>query len=521
MSWFEDKFENLFKKKVDPTSFESIFRRLDADQFFSSLNNLWSPSELIRKMGGYENLYLLYKDQDIYAAIDKRIAALLDTRLVIDGENQAMVEFFERQLRPFERQLKQDFWWTIYNGWGVEQIIYNEDLSGEVVGFQKEEFWRFEPQRDLIHVKLLYTTNNEFRGEILPYGKWVLTTNNGTSYNPFGDTMAERLITPWIFKCNGWDLWLDFAKRFANGFLHAQIEDMEQADSVRSALEKSGKSSIIVTDTNSTLTMHQANKDSTIYQALDERTVRAIQKVILGETQTSDMAARGSSASADIHNEVRLEKTRADIDLVTTALNEVILQIAKVNGFDETQLPKASLIYDPAFNLELASRDVQIHTLGVRFNKDYFLNNYGLKEDEFEVIDVDAIQQPAFGFSAKKKSTFLTPEQMKEFIGKPEGLCAHGFNLNPMATRKGTRQLNEKEDIVQILSRNTNPPLDPEDLVAAILTSKNDKELDEKLNALFDSRNNAFVDDMTSGLYYAATRGALLGNPKVIKNEEE
>lgn len=520
MAWYNDIIQDLFKRKVPETEVASIFRRMDLDQFFNSLNNLWSPNELIEKIGGWENLEILYKDQDIYAAIDKRIAALLTSKMMIEGPDPALVKFFEEQLRPHERQLKQDFWWTIFNGYGVEQIIYNEDMSGRVRGFQREQFWRFEPQKDLIHVKLLYGVGSDadrYRNQVLPYGKWVLTTNNGTSFNPIGDSMAERLITPWIFKCNGWDLWQDFAKRFANGFMHAQIEDMEQRDEVRAALEKAGKSSIIVTDKNSSLTLHQANRDSSIYTQMDERTVRAIQKVILGETQTSDMAERGSSGSAGVQNEVRQEKTWADIDLVEKGLNEIIAQIAAVNGFDLNKLPKAILSWDPDFSIEQVTRDQGLYGMGVRFTPEYYKKTYGLSENDFSIKE--EVSQP-WGFKQRAKSTYLSAQDMKDFIGDPLESCHHKTNLDATTSRLSRRQENEKEEIVDLLIKNNEPPLNPDDLIAAIMTAENEKDLDLNLNALFDTRNNGFVDTMTKALYLSAARGAMLGNPEVLNEEE-
>ena len=100
--------------------------------------------------------------------------------------------------------------------------------------------------------------------------------------------MFERLIMPWIFKCNGWDLWIDFAKRFANGFMHGKVEDAGQITEFRKVLEKAAKSSTVVTDKNTELSLIQASRDSSIYDMLDSKTVAKIQKVILGETLTSD-----------------------------------------------------------------------------------------------------------------------------------------------------------------------------------------------------------------------------------------
>lgn len=518
--WFNKKQEEeLFKKEIPEEHFLSMFQRMDVDTFFNNLNNMWDPGELIQKIGGRHNLYKLYKNEEIYAAVDKRIAALLDTRLVLEGPSKDLVNRFSEQILPHERQLKQDFWWTVAYGYGVEQIIYNEDMSGDIVGFQKEDFWRFEPMKDLTHAKLIFSANPALANKVMPYGKWVLTTNNGTYSNPFGDPMFERLIQPWIFRCTGWDLWMDFAKRFANGFMHGRIVDEKKREAFRAALAKAGKSSILITDKNTEVNMIQASRDSSIYDMIDTKTVKSIQKVILGETLSSDMQERGSSGASGVHNDVRLEKTRADISLIEKAINETIDQIATVWGIETEELPRAKLIYDPGLNQELATRDTTLHGMGIRFSKQYYINNYGFKEEDFE------IQEPAaspFGFSQKKK-TFLKPEDVKKFIGMPEQVphVCSSMNFAPNVSRKNNRQMDEKEDVVQYLARNGVPPIQFDLLMAAISLSKNEKELDENLAKLFDNSSTAFEDLLMNTLYYSSARGAMFANPERLPADEE
>lgn len=517
MNLFE-KFNGLFKKEV-PKDKAFTLSRYDANAFFQSSMRLWSTSDLIKQIGGYAGFDKLTKDAEIFAAIDKRIAALLDTRLQLKGKNESLVNWFEEQLLPHENQLKQDFWWTQFNGWGVEQIIYNENGSGEIVGFQREQFYNFMPLEDLIHAKVVGPLNSEFDQNVLPYGKYVITTNNGTSYNPKGEPLAEKLVAPWFFMCTSDDLWLDFAKRFANGFLHAKIEDSEQQEYVRAQLEKAAKSSLMVTDKESELVLTQPNRDSSLYVQMSEMATRRIQKVLLGETQTSGMEVRGSSASAAIHNEVRLEKTRADIKLVEAAINEVILQIALVNGFIPdasyaSDLPKASIIYDPQFNLELAQRDATLRNMGVKFSKDYYVKNYGFTPEDFEIEEIE--RQPSF-FNQKKR-TFLTSKDIEEILPASKNCCPiHMDNTS----RKGTRISDEIDEIVELVDRNAQAPIDPEDLIATILSSDSGEEMNEKLLALFDNRNNQFTDTLTEAMYLSAARGALVGNPEVIKDEKE
>lgn len=522
MSWFDDfnnKFQDLFKREVpkDEMHVSAMFKHLNVDEFFNGLNNLWHPGELLRKIGGLKKLENLYKDPEIYAAVDKRTAALLDTRLTLEGGDNAFRKRMEENILPHERQLKLDAWWSVPYGYGVEQIIYNEDRSGNVVGFQREEFWRFEPQQDLIHVKLVETSSNAYRNKIMPYGKWVLTTNNGTFYNPMGEPMFERLIQPWIFRCTGWDLWIDFAKRFANGFLHAAITDPAKKEEMRQALEKSGKSSVLVTDKNTDVSMISASRDSSLYDMIDNKTIASMQKVVLGETLTNQVAESGSYGAASIHNDVRVEKTMADISLVEGFINEIIKQIAAVNGFTG-ELPKAKIQYDPGINKEQADRDTVLHGQGVRLKKEYYIKTYGLKEEDFEVVEQSS---SPFGFTAQKKKTYLEPNEMKEYIGLSSDCpdCSRTIKLDANTTRKDNRQYEEKEEAVDFLLRNCPPPISTEDLIAAIKTSKNRKELDEKFDMLFTNRNTVFVDTLTNTLYYAASKGALLANPKKISSE--
>lgn len=517
----KDFYDTLFKKEEKTTDFNAFFERLNVDQFFNSLSMFYHPSKLIAKLGGVRNFHLLKKDEDIFAALDKRSAALLDTKLTLDGPDEQIKKIFEDELKPHERQLKQDFFDTQFNGYGVEQIIYNEDGSGKIDGFQKEDFWRFRPMPDLIHVILEITSNDEYRNKIMPWGKWVLTTNNGTYSNPAGDPMAEKLINPWIFKCNGWDIWLDFAKRFANGFMHGKIEDESKKKEFRESLEKAGKSAIIVTDKNTDLNLVQPNRDSNIYSMIIDKTISSINKVILGETLTSNVGASGSYAAASVHNDVRLEKTMADIALVESAIDQIIEQACFVKGIDYSKAPKAKLIFDPSLNTELATRDASLKSAGVNFTKKYFKNKYGFEDDEFDLAPANP-----YGSLFNQKTTgksFLRPEDVKTYLGYNPP-CGHGkLNLSEDANlnRKINRSYEEKEELVQLLNRVAAPPISTEDIFAAINVSKNSKELDENLARLFDQRNNDFSEVMTMALYNAAAKGAQQGNPSYIKKEDQ
>lgn len=513
----KEKFKGLFKKEVkkDKAFFTS---RFDARAFFENTINIWSPEDLINKIGGLRGFENLAKDPEIYSCIDKRLAAIVDTKLTLECEDEKLKKWFEAQLLPFENQLKKDFWWSRFNGYGVEQIIYDESGDGTIRGFQREDFWRFTPLEDLCHAK--YSGfNSEFFDKVLPYGKFVVTVNDGSPSKTTGNPIAEKLIGPWYMMCTSEDLWIDFAKRFANGYMHGKISDEEKAEKFRRDLEASGKSSFMVTDLETEINLVQPTRDSSLYLQMTDLASRRIQKVMLGGTQTSEMEVRGSSASASVHDEVRLEKTREDISFIENSINETILQIALVNGFildekEKNKLPVAKIIYDPQFNLEIANRDATLSSMGVEFKKDYFVKNYGFSEDDFEVVKKESA--PSF-FSANNKRTFLTKENVNSFLLKDKNNCC-SHNLDGV-TRKENRVTDEVDEIVELVDRNSHSPIDIELVLSAINLAENPQDLQEKLLAIFDNKDNTFVDTMTEALYLASARGAMIGNPEVLKDE--
>lgn len=510
-NFFTNVLDKLYKREVDPSKFEALFKKIDFDNFFKTLSFYVDPDELALKVGDRRVLNKLYYDGEIYAAVDKRLVALLTTKLVLKSPSVEVQKFMEDQILPFERQLKQDFWWAIPYGFGVEQIIYNEDRSGRVVGFQKEEFWRFQPMPDLIHVKPRYSTFGSTTNEILDYGKWVLTVNNGTANNPRGDAMFSRLYLAWLFKCNDWDLWMKFAERYALGFLHGKTPDPDQVHELKQALETAQKGSVIATTTNEEITYIQPSRDSSIFDIIDSKTTDLFYRVILGETQTSIMAARGSSASAEVQNDVRLEKTLNDINIVERSLEETMRQIAAVNGIDEKLVPTANLIYEQGLETARATRDqVLASTNQIKFTKKYWIDNYGFEEDEIELITPS---QNTF-FSPDKKKSFLSDTQKLEYVGV-DG-CHECGGVKSIKYAPGDKELEQREDVVAFLTRNQGQPLDIELVISSIMTAEDEDDLEENLLSLFNEDDPGFVDVFTEASYYAASLGARRGNPQKL-----
>jgi len=520
-SFFQNIVDKLYKREVSKTDFKALFHRIDFDNFFQNLSYYVDPDELALKVGDRRVLNKLYYDGEIYAAVDKRLVALLTTKLTIQGPSEEVNRFMEDQILPHERQLKQDFWWSVAYGYNVEQIIYNEDGSGKVTGFQKEEFWRFQPMPDLVHVKLRYGARDKLiNNQVLDYGKWILSVNNGTAFNPRGDAMFSRLYLAWLFKCNDWDLWMKFAERYALGFLHGKTPNAEDVESMRESLQTAQKGSVLATTTSDSIDYIQPSRDSSIFDIIDNKTTDLFYRVILGETQTSIMASRGSSQSAEVHNDVRLEKTLNDINIVEKSINEAMRQIGDVNGIPLELIPTSNLIYEQGLETARASRDQILAGTGqLKFTKEYWINNYGFEDNEIEIVEAPAPSLNPF-FSAQqsahqKKSLFLSDRQALEYTGL-DGCNECGGVKDALKYSPGDKELNQREDVVKFLTRNQGQPIDINLVIASIMTATDSKDLDENLLALFNEDDPGFNDIFTEASFYAAALGARQGNPKKL-----
>jgi len=505
---FYDRFKDkLFKaelpKKGSPEA-SALYERVDLENFLSNLHYYNDPVEFINRIGRRELERLYASDGEIMAATDKRIAALQTSDVQIVTESKELEDFFNRNLVSHSYQLMEDFWWSVAYGYSVEQIIYNEDLSGEVQGFQREAFWRFDPLSDLKQVILKSSGNSSTKVDLnqtLPYGKWVLTVNKGTARNPRGEAIYNRLYQPFLFRCGGYDFWFHFLKRFASGFLIGKtMGDNNQIKGMRLALDTAAKGGTIAIANEDSVEMINSAQKGDSYKIFTDNILNTYLRVILGETQTSVMEVRGSSASAEVHNGIRAEKTLSDIKLVEKSFNETLYQIALVNGIDLERNPvRIKIVPSQSIDAGRAERDSKFKQSGVaNFTKKYLMEQYGFKEDDIEIPVKDPLS--GLGFSEdQKKNLFLTGVKNHE--------CMEFAPDNDQA-------FSEVEDLVALLEKLDISPLDSESLVAAVFASTSKKDLEKNLESLFDQDNPEFTDVLTEALYSSVAKGYRRGDKK-------
>ncbi len=122
------------------------------------------------------------------------------------------------------------------------------------------------------------------------------------------------------------------------------------------------------------------------FEKIIKQANETIAKAVLAQTLTTQSDGKGSYALGEIHSDVRDDVFTESLDLVCDAVNKYLVKPLVDFNFTSENYPVFKLMLPESFNKKMV-RDKSLTTLGVRFNKDYFVENYGLNPDHFEVSE--------------------------------------------------------------------------------------------------------------------------------------
>jgi phage gp29-like protein len=324
-----------------------------------------------------------------------RIESVVSTVYTFDGGAKRLHRLLWEELEPNMEEIVRGVLDAVFYGYSVMEVIYKIRDDGKVglgrVAIKPMEW--FEPRPD---GTLRYFPVNWFGQPGVPatasaYGlecdldyKFLLTRVHPTYYNPKGEALLSRLYWPWFYRFNGWRFWGQFLERFAIPILVGQSADPR---AMATALVNAHQDAVIGVGPNDNVTAIVAKDEGKAFIALEDAILRRIQKVILGQTLTSDTApgGGGSYALGAVHNKVREDLMRSDIRLVRHTTQHLVRALCVLNGCPVEQVPDVLFNDQKELQRERAERDVRLAGIGVRFRKEYYQNYYGLSETEFDV----------------------------------------------------------------------------------------------------------------------------------------
>ncbi|MCD7779719.1 MAG: DUF935 domain-containing protein, partial [Candidatus Gastranaerophilales bacterium] len=195
--------------------------------------------------------------------------------------------------------------------------------------------------------------------------------------------------------------WVVFTEKYGMPHLigkHPRGATKDETETLADMLEDMVQDAIAVIPDDSSVEIQEANKSSSaeIYEKLIDKMNSEISKAVLGQTLTTEIGSTGSYAAANTHMAVRQDIIDSDKKLVESVINQLIRWIYEIN-YSTEDVPVFEMYAPEDVDLSLAQRDKILSETGVKFTKEYFIKNYGLEDEDFDIReDIIPIQTPQF-----------------------------------------------------------------------------------------------------------------------------
>lgn len=274
-------------------------------------------------------------DDRVKAVLDQRTDALVGLPLSFEAglgrrKKQAVTALDAEEdwwaMCP-ESVIKQLLAWGLMLGVGLAEIVWDEPEPGLrvvprlVVKHPRNLRWEHEKRRWLLR------TEDQGDVPIVPGdGKWILLTPYG-EHRPwaFG---AYRALSRWcLLKDYAIDDWGHFSNRHGSGMIVVTGAGgtREERQQISQDLQTIGANAALALSPGFDIKLLEATANTwQTFQAQITACDNAAAVTLLGQNLSTEVSA-GSQAAATVHGGVKLEKTKADAEVLATTLHGQLL----------------------------------------------------------------------------------------------------------------------------------------------------------------------------------------------------
>lgn len=356
----------------------SLFADVALEQVVNALSRLPDPDHVLAQLGlGRHELRKLETDDEISAALETRREAVVATPWRLEPYDSEPAEWLWATIEPHMDSLLRGAWSAVPYGYSVLEAVYAKGPRIGLARIEEKPLEWFEPRRD---GALWYTApDGRPAVQVDSVLKFFMTKRSHTYRNPYGEALLSRCYWPWYFRHNGWRFWMRFLERFADPLLLGQVIDPAAFVTAMQGLGLAAVVGVGMDEKITAVTGGGAGEFEKVESALGRR----IQKLILGQTLTSEVGDSGSYAAAQVHNEVRDDKRRADIRLVTATVQQLCNGLWALNALPGTA-PTFILQDDTGLESARAERDAKLVQAGVlTLTEQYLLDRYDFEPGDF------------------------------------------------------------------------------------------------------------------------------------------
>ena len=496
------------------------------DQAVSQLIELFTKipetDELLTQAGiTRASLKKLETDDEIFQCLRTRREAVVATPWRFEGGKEDPNKFLTDELKPVMGQLVSGAWKAVPYGYSVMEAVYRKRQDSKfpvglsTVAVKPLEWFDPRPSGEL---RYFSPDSSMANGEVVDQVyKFFLTRVDATYQVPKGEALLSRLYWPWFFRFNGWRFWAQFLERFGQPLL---VGKSAKPDVLVRALIQAHQDAAIAVGKDDSVDAIAPSSTGEAFEKLEQAVVRRFEKVILGQTLTSDSGAKGggSYALGQVHAEVKEGLRRADIRLVRATAQKVVNALCTLNGITE-DIPELVFADDAGLEAARATRDKDLSTIGVKFKKSYFTDRYDLREDDFDIVEPKRVP-PALD---PNQTPPTPPDPNAPDNGTNVQMDENGNPINPQAgmarspleglifarrrvadPKRFTPAQQAVEDLADLALSQCGQPLDLAKVRAAVLAASDPRDLEERLALLFSTANQVDFQKTLEQAMFAA-----------------
>ena len=457
------------------------------EEFMDLLIRFRDPDIVLQEAGlSRADLRKLESDDEISAALETRLNACLSTPWRLEPGVGQVPEFVWDQLDPLIETIVTGAWQAVPYGYAVQEAIYRRDPDGRI-RWERIEERPFEWFLPTPGGELKYYPKQGGAGidgkPVDTVFKFFLTRRKPSYRLPMGQALLSRLYWPWFFRTHGMRFWARFLERFGSPLLVGKT--VGSTEKMAEMLAQAVQSAVVAIGDDDTVEAVASSGNGEAFRAFQDAIDRSIQKVILGQTLTTDVNGKGSFAAAKVHNEVREDRKLTDLRIITNTVQRMIDAVVALN-FPAADPPKFIMEDGTGLEADRAERDAKLANAGIaRFTEEYLLRVYDFEPGDFEI---PPLKQPAGG------------KPMSLGAGNPVGVLA--------ASQGGVGKFTAAQAAIEALADQVlveaRAPITVENLRAAVEASRSPDDLAKRLASAYEGSDPAEFNELLERALFAA-----------------
>lgn len=467
------------------------------EYFMGVMMSAPDPDEVLKRAGiGRADLRVIETDDEVSAALDTRREALIGTPWRLEGGTQRWRNELQAELAPHMDALLRGAFQAVPYGYSVVEVVYENRPDGRVgiARLAEKPFEWFEPRHD---GQLLY--HDAQRGGTpwpVDLRKFLLTVRNASWRNPRGEALLSRAWWPWYARNQGMKYWMRWMERYGTPLMVGKTDSIDVQALAEKLAAAVNSAAIAIGKNDDVMAVAPGSSGAGHFETFDASICRRFQKLILGQTLTTDASSGGSYAAAKVADGVRMDRRNADIRMCSATVQRLVDTLWAFAG-RAGDPPRFVMADDTGLEAERAKRDaILVEKVGVRLSEEYIAERYDLELGEFTMTDPTARGQDAGQDSQEGAGG---PNEGDDGPRQPGARFSAARKLEFTPVQQGI------EDGLARLQ--TVEPIPPELVRAAVLAASDEADLRARLAALIPQADPRFQQALERASYAAAVLG--------------